>query len=372
MREEIFSNISKIIERDSKVSTYKFALLRGTIDIIQDNSPYIILGQRDASIPLGLLIEKWLLYYYPILESEIIIPQINGEINLAFEKQFKSLISKYSSLGGFSVFYNDLRKSGIPKELKEEFISLIIKIGETIRKNPMKYMGRSFNEGFYSIFNDNNNRKNIISERIDLEFLINKFGTFSIPIEYYNAFQMLGSFISGQDSILFKWAEFSVKAAGNGLNIETVIKNVLKSPITERETKASKKLYKSIISNQGKVDCVWTGKDLEGYDVDHIIPFSIWKNNDLWNLLPSNSKINNNKRDKIPSMRLIELRKESIINYWEIIFENLPERFEKEIQVSLLGNLPFENWQNPAIEKLKESCNYLISTRGFEEWNQNI
>ncbi len=58
MRDEIFSNISKIIERDSKISTYKFALLRGTIDIIQDNSPYISLNQKSASIPLGLINRK--------------------------------------------------------------------------------------------------------------------------------------------------------------------------------------------------------------------------------------------------------------------------------------------------------------------------
>ena len=38
---ETFINISKIIERDSKSTTYKYALLRGTIDIIQDNSPFI-------------------------------------------------------------------------------------------------------------------------------------------------------------------------------------------------------------------------------------------------------------------------------------------------------------------------------------------
>jgi hypothetical protein len=41
MKSEVFSNINKIIERDSKASTYKFALLRGVIDIILENSPYI-------------------------------------------------------------------------------------------------------------------------------------------------------------------------------------------------------------------------------------------------------------------------------------------------------------------------------------------
>jgi hypothetical protein len=42
MDKEIFSNISKIIERGKKSSTYKYALLRGTIDIIQENTPFLL------------------------------------------------------------------------------------------------------------------------------------------------------------------------------------------------------------------------------------------------------------------------------------------------------------------------------------------
>ena len=71
MKSEVFSNINKIIERDSKASTYKFALLRGVIDIILENSPYITDSGGRVIIPTGLLVEKWLLYYYPILESSI-------------------------------------------------------------------------------------------------------------------------------------------------------------------------------------------------------------------------------------------------------------------------------------------------------------
>jgi hypothetical protein len=33
-------DLAKIIERDSKDATYKFALLRGTIEIIQENDNY--------------------------------------------------------------------------------------------------------------------------------------------------------------------------------------------------------------------------------------------------------------------------------------------------------------------------------------------
>jgi len=104
MINEVFQNISKIIERDSKATTYKFALLRGVIDIIQDNSPFITFSNDRVFFPTGLLVEKWMLYYYPILESFTAIPQINGETKLAFEIQFRKLISDYASIGGFSAF----------------------------------------------------------------------------------------------------------------------------------------------------------------------------------------------------------------------------------------------------------------------------
>jgi len=368
MRNEVFSNISKIIQRDSKVTTYKFALLRGVIDIIQDNSPYISFPDGRVNFPLGLLIEKWMLYYYPILESSEYIPQSHGETNLAFEAPFKLIIAQYNKRGGFSAFYNDLKNKGIPNDLHLEFKSLAKKIAFTITRMPMRYIGRSISNDFYSIFQYEPGPIVKVSLSIDAEFLINTYGTFSIPIDYYEAFQFLGSFISGQDSILFKWAEFSVNASGKKLSIEKVIGEVLKGPITERDVAESKQIFKSILRNEGNVFCVWTGKPITSYDVDHLIPFSVWKNNDLWNLLPSEAKTNNNKRDKIPSIELIESRKESILYYWELLNQHQPQRFQKEIQISLLGNNPFSTWQETAFEHLQISCNYLINNRGYAEW----
>lgn len=64
MRDEVFSNISKIIERDSKATTYKFALLRAVIDIVQANTPFITFQVNRVHFPTGLLIEKWLVYIF--------------------------------------------------------------------------------------------------------------------------------------------------------------------------------------------------------------------------------------------------------------------------------------------------------------------
>jgi hypothetical protein len=368
MKSEVFSNISKIIERDSKSSTYKFALLRGVIDIILDNSPYITFTEGRVHIPTGLLVEKWLLYYYPILESTINIPQINGSTNLAFEVQFRKFIESYSENGGFSAFYNDLKNKGIPPYLQSDFIFLAIKIRETITRMPMRYIGRSISNDYYSIFQFTTGERIGCSTTVDLVFLINKLGTFSIPYDYYEAFQVLGSFINGQDSILFKWAEFSVNASGKRLTVERVVNEVLKSPITDRDVAESKQIYRSILKKEGSIYCVWTGKLISEYDIDHMIPFSVWKNNDLWNLLPSQKTTNGQKRDKIPSMDLIEKRKDLILYYWDLMDNHQPERFRKELQVSLLGTSSFTSWHSTAICQLQKSCDYLISNRGYEEW----
>lgn len=368
MNSDVFQNISKIIERDSKTTTYKFALLRGVIDIIQDDSPYIEFSGDRVHFPTGLVIEKWMLYYYPILESAQKIPQINGKAKqLAFEDQFQNLIQFYEDKGGLSAFYNDLKSKGIPTELKNEFFELAKKIGDTITKMPMKYLGRSVSEAFYSIFipRKGSPKKN---EQPDLAHLIQDFGTFSIPVDYYEAFKVLGSFISGQDSILFKWAAFSVNASNDNLSFNQVMKEVLHSPVTMRQVAESKNIYKEVLQQQGKVYCVWSGKRLTTYDIDHMIPFAVWKNNDLWNLLPAARKVNNEKRDKIPSPLLIERRQDLILNYWDIIFQNQQQRFKKEIQVALLGNHDFSNWKAEGISQLKNRCTYLIENRGFEEW----
>ena len=363
-----FRNISLIIERDSKSTTYKFALLRGVIDIIQENSPYIKVEQERVHFPLGLLVEKWLVYYYPILESNIKIPQINsGSANLAFEKSFDSLIDFYNTRGGFSMFYNDLTSRGIPNELHKVFIKLCRELRQTITTMPMKYIGRSISEDFYSIFKYNNHRFNSKGKEIDLLFLINNLGTFSIPRQYFDSFKIIGSFINGQDSILFKWAEFSVNASGQSLSTQQVIKEVLRIPITTREINESKILYKNILKEEGQVYCVWTGSKISKYDIDHMIPFSIWKNNDLWNLLPTRSSVNSSKSNKIPSPLMIERQKDLILEYWHISNKYFPKRFQKEIEVALLGN-PSHSWADMGIKQLQYNCEHLINTRGFEEW----
>ncbi len=234
---------------------------------------------------------------------------------------------------------------------------------------PMKYIGRSISHEFYSIFQFKSGNEKINNEEINIQFLINSFGTFSISKDYYDAFQVIGSFINGKNSILFKWAEFSVNASRRSLQIENVLNQVLRSPITEREVADSKNIYRSILESEGKVYCVWTGDPIVRFDIDHMIPFSVWMNNDLSNLLPSKATINKKKRDKIPSVELVKKRKDLIFYYWDLLHKKQTGRFQREIQLALLGNYQASSWQEIAFTHLIDNCNYLITKRGYEEWN---
>ena len=123
----------------------------------------------------------------------------------------------------------------------------------------------------------------------------------------------------------------------------------------------------------GSLACVWTGKAIktpQDLHIDHAIPFSLWKNNQLWNLVPAEKHVNARKRAQIPSPALIEARSGEITRYWTLLDQAYPHRFRQEIAVSLTGGGAGGNHlYRQGIDHLIEKCEYLIDSRGFDEWS---
>ena len=370
----VLKNINQIIERDSKDTTYKFALLRATIEVIQEKSPYQKIEGDKVILPVGLLVIRWLEYYYPIIEAEL--PQKNGDRitsnTLAFRSLFKEVTDFYQTKGGFSVFYSELIRGKLPAEVEPVVYELCRKIRDTIKKQPMQYIGKSVYGTEYQIFQPitSNNRLSKPA-KMDVGFLIEQFGEFSIPRDYYEVMELMGSFITGMHSILISWAEFTVDK-DKSLHMNRVLETMLTSPQEARNVLLSEKIFKRLKNEQGELECVWSGTGITtDLNIDHVLPFSVWRNNDLWNLLPSKAKVNNRKRDKIPSLELLDKRKDRIISYWQFLRETEQNGFEKELNINLITRQDFDNsnWENLAFQSLKEKCRYLIGTRGFEEFH---
>jgi hypothetical protein len=376
-----YRRINNIIERDSADATYKYALLRGVIEICQQSS-HLREDDGDAvSFPLGLLVEKWLLYYYPIFAAPAFIPQKNGETPdqetgrvVSFRKHFMPVIDYYRDRGGISVFYSDYARGTMPEEVRPAFRTLVKAVRKTITEMPMKHLGYSQSKEHYSVFDYDRPLYRLSGDSpIDRASLIENSGRFSLSRDLCTVFEHFGGFISGEECLLKKWAEFTAAADKTGTVTEECMLSLLtRTPTTERAVADARNIYQSVFAEEGTLACVWSGKAIhspEAMHIDHVLPFSVWKNNDLWNLLPALSSINAQKRDHIPDPALLESRRDCIIGYWDLLHDHAPRPFEREIAVSLLGlETPGSGWQDRAFDHLAEKCAYLIHVRGYAAW----
>ena len=105
------SDLNRILERDAADTTYKFALLRALAYVCQRFSHFSINKDGLVWLPTGLLVERWLAYYYPLIGSKDFIPQKNAEkdldkpgLKIAFRAKFRVITDYYSDKGGFTTF----------------------------------------------------------------------------------------------------------------------------------------------------------------------------------------------------------------------------------------------------------------------------
>jgi hypothetical protein len=176
---------------------------------------------------------------------------------------------------------------------------------------------------------------------------------------------LVGHWIS--EAIILRWAELVRVFSARSIPVSLVLEELLKAPETARDVNIAKSIYSSLSS----LNCVWSNKILTGnrFDVDHIIPFSLWHNNDLWNLVPADQKINNAKRDRIISRELLRSSEERLVHYWRIQNEANPDRFQTEVSRTLFGRkMPKANWEYPTLAALSETMEMVALQRGVERW----
>ncbi len=359
--------LNRIIERESKSSTYKFALLRATVDTINTYRAHFELSGSKYIAPIGFLVESWILYYYPLFE-EYNIPQIAGKSKqLSFESSLIDLINHYKTKGGFSTFYNDYTKFRFDASSKQKFNQVFRLIRMTIANMPMKYFGNSMSAAHYSYYQveklPNFNSK--CQSRFEL--LLGS-GYFTIDEEYFNLLSTLGSLINGTDSIINKWAEYSFKASEKSIKKELILAKLNEAPTNSRQTSISENHFKKI-REKSNLYCVWTGKKISDYHLDHLVPYSVMNNNDLWNLLPVSPVVNSTKSDKIPSYEKLHQSKERIFEYWSDLRSSHEILFDSQLKLTLnLNATKGENEFEFLLEKVKNHCDYLINIRGYDVW----
>ena len=377
MQFDTFSSINSIIEHDRVDGVYKYFLLKSAIESCQEYPQYAKINSEDnrVTLPTGLCVIKWMIDFYPLFAHHTFVVLGNNDSptkrKLAIRPFFEDVCSYYEQHGGVSVFYNDLKYGRLPDVVRNEVCALSMKIEEVLSSLPMQHIGFSQSGRHYSVFRIEEKRtfnKRKTPADFSVKTIIEEYGTYSISRDLYMVFRDLGSFILGTGTVSQKIQE-TLYAKNSDIpkdEIDTLLSII---PVSERDTEDARKAYKKAI-REGRSVCVWGNGNLTESTlvVDHLIPFAVWKSNDLWNLVPATQEENSKKSDKIPSISRLERKKEAIFQCWDLLSAAYPHEFNRGLTVGLLGEEPDEDWKEKAFERLCAISRYLIESRGYEEW----
>ncbi len=367
---ESLSQINKIIEQDKISSTYKFALLKNTIDVCQRYDHLIHTEGEQSNIPLGLIIEGWIFDYFPFVFKSIRQQNSGRVLNRQIESIYSELFAymkldpnKTSWQDAYAKVYMQYLTMDLDPIQSSLLLKLAKEIAKTITQMPMKHSG----ENEYEIYLPERKSFGRIPKttKFNKEFLIENFGMFSIKKDHYHIFRYMGQSLYGNSTIARRWKETTYKLNQSDFATDKIDAMIYKTIFSDRNTTVGRKYLPD------ECQCVWSGKKLHRgkYDVDHLLPYSVWYNNDLWNLLPCDPKVNSKKSDKIPSPELILKQSDLIISYWEIYEEKAQELFEYQVKSSLISKGYKLTDKMKLIDALCEKSDYLISQRGYSTFS---
>ncbi len=344
--------IEAILNRDRKTATYKLALFRALSEIATmefDQARW--LGDGMIGIPVASICEKWLYYYWPIVDSPVFIPQIRGETPLcampiAFRASLLELIQRYRSLGGFTRFVLDYRSQRLSGEAASLVERLFVQIRNTIVKGPVAHAGGSLDFG--RVFQYDSRKKEV-----------------RLSAAIWRELSLVGHWI--QDAVILRWAELTSNISKKQVRTSDAIELLLTTPIPERDVVDARSIYGRLSDKE----CTWVGIPIpKTFEVDHIIPFSLWRNNDLWNLVPTSPSVNAAKSDKLPSRHLLFGRREAIIHSWEVLRFARKARFDHEAsRIAGRSQLSEESWQNDLFLSVYNAVEFTAAQRGLERWH---
>ena len=346
--------IEGVLNRDRKVATYKLALFRALAEIaMQESRQAVWQADGQVGVPLAGIAERWLQYYWPLFASDTYISQSQsegaGSKPIKFRAALTGLISAYrrqGAHGGFSAWHLDWSTGQMNVDSRTLMKAALKSIAETVRDGPVTFSGGALETG--KIF--------------DFE---SKTGLVLIPSDIWRELCLLGPWIV--DAVILRWASLTERFAfRQGVTAGDVLPLLLTRPEPQRATALARQAFQQAGLNR----CTWSGKALRReFAVDHAIAFSLWGNNDLWNLMQVDCKVNGLKSDKLPSAQLLADRKHAILEDWDVLRCALPDMFDRQAG-HLLGFATQVTGSRTSelFSRFREAVEVTALQRGVERW----
>ena len=345
--------VESVLWDDRKVNTYKFALIRA-IAHLATHRPNLAQweGEGHVSVPISAIADKWIGYYWPLMESSaepaVLQGQQGAKADMAFRLPLTSLVDYWDRQGGYPAFCSSRDANRLPPESAPLLRDVLAKVKTAIQQ-PIRYAG-----------NDRTGKRMFSYHR----------GRVFLPAAIWRESALLGRWI--EDSVLLRWAEFTRTLSGNraAQNEATILHRLLGDHEGQRATAIARAAYEAY-SEAHTLECAWTGDRIRTFHVDHAIPWALWRNNDLWNLLPVHPRANIEKSARIPSRARVEQQRSRIIRSWEILYEAQSAMFISHAR-GFIGDPTAKEFTGSVREELfstfKDVLEYTAVNRGVERW----
>ena len=346
--------IETILNRDRKEATYKLALFRALAEIAtQESRRAVWLPNGEVGIPIARVAELWLQYFWPIFASDAVIPQSQAEgaggKPVKFRAALTALISSFANQGehgGLSSWQLAWTSNRLDPGINAQLKTVLRTIVATIRDGPVTFSGGALATG--PVFRYES-RTGLIVMQSDL----------------WRELSLLGHWIA--DAVIVRWAALTQKfGSRQDVTAGDVLPLLLARPHPQRATELARRVYQAA----GVTICTWSNKRLRpDFAVDHVIPFALWGNNDLWNLVPTDPKINGSKSDKLPTSELLQASRPQLFEHWDYLRSELTNPFDRQAQ-HLLGK-PFAShgaWKEDLFSALRQAIEITAIQRGVERW----
>ena len=321
-----------IIVNDNKSSSYKLGLLR-TLIKLAETAPGVVTRRTDeyVEVPFGAVGLYWIRLFHPLLLQRE-LRQHPGPSGYGFAKSAFYQLAQFSpndlSLG----FRLDVDRSNIVRAAIADACRNILRMPAHF----ITYPGDSNRQVFQCSFE--NVRKHTGAILLSKEYL-SDFGTFRIPAQLW---QTLGQFACWLDpAIVREWRKLIAPwQPDHRLHVSD--DRAFEWADTSRETGTVVSRAHELRENGFPLTCIWSAKRLgkrSKLEIDHCFPWSRWPNNDFWNLLPTNERINSQKRDRLPSAETLSDAQNRMVDWWDSAWIDTQneEQFFIEASYSLPG-----------------------------------
>ncbi len=312
-----FPFIRHVAVNDGKSATHKLALLRVLLRIA-DGHPGAVL-RREASpsgdrviIPAGLVALYWCHQYKDLIDTHQLFQSPSKSPNMGFMKADGWHKLTHRSASDYRIGNLFIGDDAIALH---KTISAAV---SNIRNMPCKYITLpNSDKSVFEVANKTVKAKDSIF--LDLKTL-EQWGEFSLPETIWLAFNRYACWI--EPVLVNEWVKTMASYKGNAEYSSPAKQYHLYQALNwlepKRTTTEVRKRFEQLKQQTPEIaQCVWSAKSLKHkFEIDHSMPFSRWPNNDLWNLLPTDSVINNQKSDSLPTEHKLKESKERIQNWW--------------------------------------------------------